>query len=157
MTINYDNIYQAIKALNQCAKEYENKQADTGGIRVSDLCTDVAYFLSKVYQDHKKIEGIPMDVLLRSIDNETYDRLKALGILDSSVRAYNRGTSDYSKHIIQPWSIWLDYELNPWDADIVKRVLRDKENEPRRMDYEKIIHICEERIRQIDINEKEKG
>ena len=83
-----------------------------------------------------------------------YDKLFYLGIIPNEVRESNVGKSDYSKHIIQPWSIWLDYELNPWDADIVKRVLRNKENEPRKMDYEKIIHICKERIRQIDIEEK---
>ena len=84
------------------------------------------------------------------IDKETYDQLVKLGILDTSVRAYNRGTSDYSRHIIQPWSIWQDWNLNPWDADIVKRILRNKEGDSRRLDYEKIIHICEERIRQLD-------
>ncbi|WAX10490.1 hypothetical protein BV200P1_00039 [Phocaeicola phage BV200P1] len=66
------------------------------------------------------------------------------------VRSYNVGASDYAKHKIQPWSIWLEYNLNPWDADIVKRVLRTKETDGRRLDYEKIIHICKERIRQID-------
>ena len=54
MTINYDNIHQAIAALNQCAKENENRQTGTGAVRVSDLCTDVAYFLCKVHQDHKQ-------------------------------------------------------------------------------------------------------
>lgn len=86
----------------------------------------------------------------RLLDEGTYKALSRLGILDTSVRAYNRGASDYSRHVIQPWSIWLDYELNPWDADIVKRILRTKEGDSRRLDYEKIIHICEERIRQID-------
>ena len=86
----------------------------------------------------------------RLLDEDTYQALRRLGILDTSVRAYNRGTSDYSQHIIQPWAIWLDYQLNPWDADIVKRVVRKKSTDPRRLDYEKIIHICEERIRQID-------
>ena len=66
------------------------------------------------------------------------------------VRSYNVGSSDYAQHKIQPWSIWLEYNLNPWDADIVKRVLRTKETDGRRLDYEKIIHICKERIRQID-------
>jgi hypothetical protein len=66
------------------------------------------------------------------------------------VRSYNVGASDYAKHKIQPWDIWLSYDLNPWDADIVKRVLRTKETDGRRLDYEKIIHICKERIRQID-------
>ena len=64
-------------------------------------------------------------------------------------RNYNVGASDYSRHKIQPWDIWLEYRLNPWDADIVKRVLRAKPGE-RRLDYEKIKHICDERIRQID-------
>lgn len=70
-----------------------------------------------------------------------------------NVRDYNVGKSDYAKHTIQPWDIILEYGLNYWDGDIVKRVLRTKEGESRRLDYEKIIHICQERIRQIDMNE----
>lgn len=66
------------------------------------------------------------------------------------IRAYNVGDSDYAKHNIQPWDIWIEYKLNPFDADIVKRVLRNKKSQSRREDYEKIIHICKERIRQID-------
>lgn len=84
------------------------------------------------------------------IDNEIYKRLKIRGLLPNEVRDHNVGASDYSAHIIQPWSIWIDYALNPWDADIVKRVLRTKQGEDRKQDYQKIIHICEERIRQID-------
>lgn len=68
-------------------------------------------------------------------------------------RSYNVGASNYANYKIQPWDIWLEYDLNPWDADIVKRVLRTKKTDGRRLDYEKIIHICKERIRQID-NEK---
>lgn len=66
------------------------------------------------------------------------------------VRNHNVGSSDYAKHKIQPWDIWIEYALNPFDADIVKRVLRTKKGQSRREDYEKIIHICQERIRQID-------
>ena len=91
----------------------------------------------------------------RTLDLETYNALRRLGILDTSVRSYNRGASDYSQHIIQPWTIWQDYNLNPWDADIVKRILRTKQGDSRRLDYEKIIHICEERIRQIDTEGKQ--
>ena len=65
-------------------------------------------------------------------------------------RSYNVGASDYAQHSIQPWDIWREYKLNPWDADIVKRVLRTKETDGRKLDYEKIIHICKERIRQIE-------
>ena len=79
-----------------------------------------------------------------------YQKLKKLGIIPSEERSFNIGNSDYSKHVIQPWSIWIDWDLNPWDADIIKRVLRTKQGESRIMDYEKIIHICKERIRQLN-------
>ena len=69
---------------------------------------------------------------------------------DKGTRSYNVGNSDYAKHKIQPWDIWKEYGLNPWDADIVKRVLRNKTGEDRRLDYEKIIHVCKERIRQLN-------
>lgn len=64
--------------------------------------------------------------------------------------SYNVGASDYSKHKIQPWDIWEEYNLNPWDADIIKRVLRTKAGEDRKLDYEKIIHICKKRIEQLE-------
>lgn len=66
------------------------------------------------------------------------------------VRNYHVGKSDYSQHKIQPWDIWLEYKLDPWDADIIKRVLRKKEGEPRVQDYKKIIHVCKEKIRQLE-------
>lgn len=43
----------------------------------------------------------------------------------------------------------LSEMLNPWDADIVKRVLRSKEGEERTLDYEKIIRICKYRIAEL--------
>lgn len=97
---------------------------------------------------------------MNNINKELYDRLVFLGIIPNEVRAKNIGDSNYSEHTIQPYSIWIDWDLNPWDADIVKRVLRTKKeggmsfNQSRKMDYEKIIHICKERIRQIDIEER---
>ena len=99
--------------------------------------------------DNKTTVAIPIEI---------YNKLDYLGILPSldddveNIRSYNIGESNYSnnKHIIQPWTIWLDWNLNPWDADIVKRVLRNKFGESRKQDYEKIIHICQERIRQIE-------
>lgn len=93
---------------------------------------------------------------MKEISDELYAKLEYLGIIDNDVRRHNVGKSNYSEHTIQPYSIWIDWGLNPWDADIVKRVLRQKEeegmsaNESRKMDYEKIIHICKERIRQLD-------
>lgn len=76
---------------------------------------------------------------------------------ETDIRSYNVGKSNYAKHKIQPWDIWLEYNLNPWDADIVKRILRTKEEpgmseeEARIMDYDKIIHICNERKRQLNL------
>lgn len=95
-------------------------------------------------------------VQYKPIEEGLYNRLEKLGLIPNEVREDNIGKSDYSKHTIQPWSIWLDYDLNAWDADIVKRVLRTKsepgmsEKEARIMDYNKIIHICKERIRQLE-------
>lgn len=92
------------------------------------------------------------------ISNKLYSRLKRLGIVDANeVRGHNVGASDYSQHLIQPWAIWLDYNLNPWDADIIKRVLRTKDCEPRENDYRKIIHICQERLRQLATEQTEKA
>ena len=64
--------------------------------------------------------------------------------------SYNVGDSDYAKHSITPWQIWEVYDLNPWDADIIKRVLRTKKGESKVMDYQKIIHICHKRIKQLE-------
>ena len=97
-----------------------------------------------------------------TVSDELYTRLEQLGITNNNIRNSNIGNSDYSKHIIQPWSIWLDYNLDPWDADIIKRVLRTKEEpgktkeESRILDYQKIIHICKEKLRQLGIEDSSK-
>ena len=83
-------------------------------------------------------------------------KVKQQKVQKYKTREYNIGKSDYSKHKIQPWDIWMEYHLNPWDADIIKRVLRTKTEpgltpvESRILDYNKIIHICHERINQLD-------
>ena len=94
--------------------------------------------------------------MMASIEESLYNRFNKLGLIPNNVRKENVGKSNYSEHVIQPWSIWLDYDLNAWDADIIKRVLRTKEEpgiskkEARAMDYRKIIHICNERLRQLE-------
>lgn len=95
---------------------------------------------------------------------ETYNKLAYLGILpglDNNIedtRSYNIGESGYSTndHVIQLWTLWLDYpNLTSFDHDIIKRVLREKEElgftkrDSRIKDYKKIIHIAKERIRQL--------
>jgi len=71
----------------------------------------------------------------------------------NDVRSYNIGSSDYSKHKFQSWSFWILFRLNPWDADIIKRVLRVKKTDGRLLDIKKIRHIALERIRQFQNNE----
>lgn len=91
-------------------------------------------------------------IQLMKLNRKEIEHLLNLGILkttEESCQSYHIGKSDYSRHVIQPWNIWKEYNLNPWDADIVKRVLRTKEGEPRTVDYEKIIHICKYRIAEL--------
>lgn len=71
----------------------------------------------------------------------------------NDVRSYNCGASDYSKHKFQSWSFWILFRLNPWDADLTKRVLRIKKTDGRLLDYKKMKHIALERIRQFQNNE----
>ncbi len=51
MEITKETQHKAIAALRQCAKENENKPADTGAVRVTDLCRDVADYLEKLEAD----------------------------------------------------------------------------------------------------------
>lgn len=95
-----------------------------------------------------------------TIDFSLYKKLRILGIIheskdDIDVRSFNIGSSNYSKHLIQPWAIWIDYpELTSWDHDVIKRILRTKQGESRIMDYEKIIHDLQERIRQLKLEQE---
>lgn len=91
---------------------------------------------------------------MKQIDDEFYNRLVYLGIIHEGTRGYNVGSSNYTDYTIQPWSVWLDWNLDPWDADIIKRVCRHKGGEPKSLDYQKIIHICQEKLRQLVIEEK---
>ena len=95
-----------------------------------------------------------------TLNEYTIKRLIELGVLKTDVhscRDAHVGKSDYSEHVIQPWTIWLEYNMNAWDADIQKRLLRTKvepgmtPEEARKLDYQKIIHDAQERIRQLDV------
>ena len=74
------------------------------------------------------------------------------------IRNHHVGNSNYSQMPkgYQPWDLWKIFHMNPFDADILKRLLRTKTEpgmtpqESRKLDYEKIIHVCQERINQID-------
>ena len=118
---------------------------DTGDYTERDFCANTWYEIgfASVREVGRKTAGFGSDLYKgKEVKEVKEDK--------DDVRSYNVGSSDYAQHKIQPWDIYLDYDLNPWDADIVKRVLRTKETDGRKLDYEKIIHICKERIRQID-------
>ena len=74
------------------------------------------------------------------------------------IRNHHVGNSNYSQMPkgYQPWDLWKIFHMNPFDADILKRLLRTKTEpgmtpqESRKLDYQKIIHVCQERINQID-------
>ncbi len=94
-------------------------------------------------------------VTLAETYRETGDeKLKDQYPLDD-VMTYHIGKSNYSAKKIQPWDNWEEYGLNPWDADILKRLLRTKTEpgkdpaEARIEDYEKMKHLCDKRINQI--------
>lgn len=121
---------------------------------------DTVVYPDPLIENEEQLRGYFKDTSAEEFEVAYYDTSKLklvtfrlMNDKPADTRSYNVGASDYAKHKIQPWDIWLEYKLNPWDADIIKRVLRTKKTDGRRLDYEKIIHICNERIRQLD-NEK---
>jgi len=52
-------------------------------------------------------------------------------IRDESPARYQIGGDHYVRHQIQPWDIIECYGLNFWEGNILKYLLRRKENEPR--------------------------
>ena len=51
---------------------------------------------------------------------------EALKALKTQINAGSN--SNYAKMPVgyQPWDLWKVYHMNPWDADILKRLLRTK-------------------------------
>lgn len=122
------------------------------GWTTSGIAGEVISFCSFIFNNSKV--PVPLYDIDDEVESISISKIQEQKVsFDEDVRSYNVGESDYSKHKIQPWDIWLDYRLNPWEADIVKRILRTKKSEPRRQDFEKIIHIAKELIRQIDSGE----
>ena len=138
-------------------KTYEFSGNAAHGFRFKDnrgYSRNTAHGSWKVVPLCKEVKGVqPSNTFLDDIAQNTKELAKADTI---EVRNKNVGNSNYATYKIQPWDVWLEYDLNPWDADIVKRVLRKKHDatmspdEHRVLDYNKIIHICQERIRQLE-------
>lgn len=85
----------------------------------------------------------------KSIPVELYNQLNYLGLIPSDIRSHNIGESDYSKQLVQPWTIMLAYKdsHNYLELDIIKRILRSKSSDSRLLDYRKCQHILDELIR----------
>jgi len=166
----FQKMHETRDKIDEFAKSLkENKKASS----INDVTPEqIGEFMENMQNEHHisdindKVMSNEMckdDCKCKQISARLYKELERLGIIDNSgVRNDNAGTSNYSKHFIQPWTIWIDYpELNSWDHDIVKRVLRQKVDagysaaEQRKLDYKKIIHDCEECIRQIEVTEKQ--
>ena len=62
----------------------------------------------------------------------------------------NIGESDYSTRKIQPWDVWESFNPTPWEADIIKRLMRTKSAEDDELDLQKIRHVCEYKMMELD-------
>ncbi len=133
-------------------KFYSDVCVDVDDCTERDFCANTWYEIgfASVRRIGRKTAGFGSDLYKDKEVKDDKEDKEVKGDKED-IRSYNVGASDYAQHKIQPWDIYLDYDLNPWDADIVKRVLRTKKTDTRIMDYEKIIHTCKERIRQINL------
>ena len=135
---NYDgnaqkevSIYEAIPKLIPDGMRY-NKELDK---LVPDVISASNEYCSGIKVDFEKVRDYSEEI--------------------KNHRDYNIGSSNYASMKIQPWDVWRAWNLNPWDADMVKRIARTKkiagmsEIEARIEDYEKIKHNCDERISQL--------
>lgn len=119
---------------------------------INELAADRSDLGSPIHQE----EQMKLDKIFRKMFTLTSKYNEWLQQAPTSTRDRHVGESDYSKNDIQPWDIWLEYALNPWDADLVKRIIRTKAvpgltpSAARIQDYEKVKHICDERIDQIN-------
>lgn len=131
----------------KCVKDWSSFSKD---FHYEVLCTrdfQEPYIISrqgeKVYLSDLPIDSFP--------DVSNYYTPTPLGKLHNKThRDMNVGSSNYAKKKIQPWDIWLEYNLDPWQADIVKRILRTKDGDTKKTDYEKCIHILTELLSQMD-------
>lgn len=133
------------KRCKMCGRALTREEGKT-----SNFCSECMDAMRHNLPNIASIKNPPTCTETQIALEEVQAEVLANQMAENDTRSYNVGESDYSKHKIQPWDIWIEYKLNPFDADIIKRVLRHKKTDTRKMDYEKIIHICQERIRQID-------
>lgn len=72
---------------------------------------------------------------------------------------YQVGGNHYVKRKIQPWEIWKAYEMNPWEANALKYLLRYKDKGKPLEDLKKCRHYIEFLINTLeeeDVQDKSK-
>jgi len=85
--------------------------------------------------------------LLESVNNDDLEVIDTMPLgKPANTHSYNVGDSDYANQAIQPWEIWEKLLLDPFRADIVKRLLRNKSTDSPVLDMQKIKHICDKII-----------
>ena len=129
--------------ITECKHVYESGQCTFCGASFLEEDIPVPNFTGGTAVENPSL-NTKQDVVIK--------KLKQIGTIPTKGSEHlqdNVGKSNYAQHTIQPWAIWQDWKLNPFDADIIKRTLRTKEGASRIEDYEKIIHIATERIRQL--------
>jgi hypothetical protein len=83
--------------------------------------------------------------------------------MSERAQRYQVGGDHYSKHRIQKWAIVEEYELNPWEADVLAYLLRRKPGVPRIEDLKKAKHNLEyliereERKAVVELRERQIG
>ena len=94
-----------------------------------------------------------MTCFKKDINMSHYDNLIEK---DDQPLSYNIGSSNYAQMTIQPWEVWEAWNLNPWEADVVKRIARTKkiegksELESKLEDWQKIEHIAKFMINKLN-------
>lgn len=60
--------------------------------------------------------------------------------MSETASSYQVGGNHYARHKIQKWAIVEEYDLNPWGADVLGYLLREKPGIPRIEDLRKARH-----------------
>lgn len=98
MEITNDNIGTAIAALERCAKENAGKHTDTGAIRVSDLCSDVAAYLKK--SQYQTIQSLTWEAMLNihnCIKDAMNNNIYAFSTMEGQKKVYEEVLEMFKK------------------------------------------------------------
>ena len=99
MEITNENIGTAIAALERCAKENAGKHTDTGAIRVSDLCSDVAAYLKK--SKHQIIQSLTWEDMLivhKCIKDAMNNNLYAFSTMEGQKKVYEEVLERFKRY-----------------------------------------------------------